>query len=134
MTGEDAVDLGHMIVERIKDVRKVAACGQGRGLGSWPAPLGANVSEGDGEVRRQKHPPGASLRDLDKSIEKYLALNKAGTPGSTTNLMGYNYFEFTDEPSQEEAPVGEEAPVYSPPLQGDTEAAPTGQPEAQFNQ
>jgi len=34
-----------------------------------------------------------------KSIEKYLALNKAGTPGSTTNLMGYNYFEFNDEPA-----------------------------------
>jgi len=34
-----------------------------------------------------------------KDIEAYLLLNKAGTPSSTTNLMGYNYFEFNDEPS-----------------------------------
>ena len=32
-----------------------------------------------------------------KTIEAYLAQHKAGTPGSTTNLMGYNYFEFNDE-------------------------------------
>ena len=29
----------------------------------------------------------------------YLADNKAGTADSTTNLMGYNYFEFNDEPA-----------------------------------
>jgi len=34
-----------------------------------------------------------------KAIEEYLALNNAGTPRSTTNLMGYNYFEFNDEPA-----------------------------------
>jgi hypothetical protein len=32
-----------------------------------------------------------------QSLETYLANNKAGTSGSTTNLMGYNYFEFNDE-------------------------------------
>lgn len=33
-----------------------------------------------------------------KDIEAYLALHKAGTPSSTTNVMGYNFFEFNDEP------------------------------------
>lgn len=32
-----------------------------------------------------------------KSLETYLSENKAGTTQSTTNLMGYNYFEFNDE-------------------------------------
>jgi hypothetical protein len=32
-----------------------------------------------------------------KDIEAYLALHNAGTPRSTTNVMGYNYFEFSDE-------------------------------------
>lgn len=32
-----------------------------------------------------------------KDIEAYLALHNAGTPRSTTNIMGYNYFEFNDE-------------------------------------
>src|SRR3954447_3100780 len=31
------------------------------------------------------------------SLETYLSTNHGGTPGSTTNLMGYNYFEFNDE-------------------------------------
>jgi hypothetical protein len=34
-----------------------------------------------------------------KAIEAYLAAHQAGTAGSTTNLMGYNYFEFNDEPA-----------------------------------
>lgn len=32
-----------------------------------------------------------------QSLETYLAANYAGTADSTTNLMGYNYFEFNDE-------------------------------------
>lgn len=32
-----------------------------------------------------------------QSLETYLATNYAGTADSTTNLMGYNYFEFNDE-------------------------------------
>lgn len=32
-----------------------------------------------------------------KAIEGYLADNAGGTSASTTNLMGYNYFEFNDE-------------------------------------
>lgn len=32
-----------------------------------------------------------------KALEAYLAQNQAGTASSTTNLMGYNYFEFNDE-------------------------------------
>jgi hypothetical protein len=39
----------------------------------------------------------AAVREA-KDIEAYLALHKAGTPSSTTNIMGYNYFEFNDEP------------------------------------
>jgi hypothetical protein len=34
-----------------------------------------------------------------KDMEAYLALHNGGTPSSTTNLMGYNYFEFNDEPA-----------------------------------
>jgi hypothetical protein len=33
-----------------------------------------------------------------KTIEAYLKDHQAGTAGSTTNLMGYNYFQFNDEP------------------------------------
>jgi len=32
-----------------------------------------------------------------QSLETYLCKNNAGTTSSTTNLMGYNYFEFNDE-------------------------------------
>lgn len=32
-----------------------------------------------------------------QALETYLAANYAGTADSTTNLMGYNYFEFNDE-------------------------------------
>ena len=34
-----------------------------------------------------------------KTIESYLALHNADTARSTTSLIGYNYFEFTDEPA-----------------------------------
>jgi hypothetical protein len=40
----------------------------------------------------------AAVREA-KDIEAYLAAHNAGTPSSTTNLMGYNYFSFQDEPS-----------------------------------
>jgi hypothetical protein len=41
-----------------------------------------------------------------KDIEAYLAAHNAGTPSSTTNLMGYNYFSFQDEPSNANKTVG----------------------------
>jgi hypothetical protein len=34
-----------------------------------------------------------------KTIEAYLQANDGGQPSSTTWLMGYNYFEFNDEPA-----------------------------------
>jgi hypothetical protein len=33
-----------------------------------------------------------------KVLQQYLADHNAGTPNSTTNLMGFNYFSFSDEP------------------------------------
>ena len=40
----------------------------------------------------------AAIQEV-KAIEAYLALHGAGTPSSTTNIMGYNYFSFQDEPA-----------------------------------
>jgi hypothetical protein len=34
-----------------------------------------------------------------KTLEQYLTTHQAGTPQSTSGLMGYNYFEYNDEPS-----------------------------------
>lgn len=41
-----------------------------------------------------------------KAMEAYLASHNAGTASSTTNFMGYNYFEFNDEPSNGGKAVG----------------------------
>ncbi|MGD9879691.1 MAG: DUF4214 domain-containing protein [Reyranella sp.] len=40
----------------------------------------------------------AALQEV-KAIEEYLATHNAGTSRSTTNLIGYNYFSFQDEPA-----------------------------------
>jgi hypothetical protein len=40
----------------------------------------------------------AALQEV-KVIEQYLKDHNAGTPSSTTNLIGYNYFSFQDEPA-----------------------------------
>jgi len=47
----------------------------------------------EGEAKMAK----AAVKEA-KDIEAYLKAHNAGTPSSTTNLMGYNYFEFNDEP------------------------------------
>lgn len=39
----------------------------------------------------------AAVREV-KDIEAYVKAHNGGTPSSTTNLIGYNYFEFNDEP------------------------------------
>lgn len=47
----------------------------------------------------------AALNEV-KAMEAYLASHNAGTASSTTNFMGYNYFEFNDEPSNGGKAVG----------------------------
>lgn len=48
------------------------------------------------EYRSDAEMAKAAVREA-QDIEAYLALHNAGTPRSTTNVMGYNYFEFNDE-------------------------------------
>lgn len=82
VTSENAVDLRHLIIERIKDIRKVAACGEGRGFGFWPAALWTSVSEGDCEVRRKEYPPGAPLRDLHDKAGRSSSFKKFARSGN----------------------------------------------------
>ncbi|MGD9648897.1 MAG: DUF4214 domain-containing protein [Pirellulales bacterium] len=49
-----------------------------------------NLYKNDAEMAK------AAVKEA-QDIEAYLKSHNAGTPSSTTNLMGYNYFEFTDE-------------------------------------
>lgn len=47
----------------------------------------------------------AAIKEV-QAMEAYLAAHHAGTTASTTNFMGYNYFEFNDEPSNGGKQVG----------------------------
>jgi len=103
---EQGVDLRHLAVESIKDLRDRTIRGQGRGLGPRPPSLGLSKAEYNRQIRREEEAPAPALGNLDEQPDARSPLQQfAGASDAQAQPIGNSLWaeQGLEEGQREEA-------------------------------